>query len=466
PSRSGGSAMTSPHSPHHQSQPTAPATTTPSTRHATAASAVSPHTTANPPAGPTPTSSQQHTSPAKSSAHPSAHTSAITSPPASSISSPADPTPTRPTPTNHHNRHQTTIPTKQQSNSTQNWTNHTNSTPTENASSNDQKTTTPSAQTDQPVQEPSPIAWQGYFTPAERAWIRKVAFLRAHGHDWNHIADTMQVPLDTLLERLDTYQHYFTRQLRCYEREHYRQACREACMRLRQLLRSGNGREATKAAQILVQLEMNRYRYRPRPARRAAQGKEGVLSAEPLPGYMVSEEEVCRRRAAEEAEQRAIVQAFPNTARGRLARDVYLLAQDMTLEEITQRWEEMFRRECFKRRIRIPGVEEQEYWLREGYAGEEAVGWGKDDPVYGVYMRLRREGVVDYHTLRERLAGLCGVEAADVCGLRERCRLLLVGPWGEGVVKRDSGGGEEDGGGAVGGGGGSGGGMEVREEVV
>jgi hypothetical protein len=124
------------------------------------------------------------------------------------------------------------------------------------------------ATADTPSSGPAPgPLWDGHFTPTERAWIRRAAFLRAHAHDWNAIAEQLQVSQDVLLERIEMYQLFFRKEVWFYERENMRHACREACMILRSLLRSSKSSDRTKAADLLVRLEMNRYRYRPRPCR-------------------------------------------------------------------------------------------------------------------------------------------------------------------------------------------------------
>ncbi len=85
----------------------------------------------------------------------------------------------------------------------------------------------------------------------------------------------------------------------------------------------------------------------------------------------------------------------------------------------------MFRRECFKRRIPIPGVEFEEYWLKDGYDGGNAIGWDKNDPIFQVVLQLCRQGVIDYHTIRQKIAEICEDDLANVYNLREKCRMLL-----------------------------------------
>ena len=277
--------------------------------------------------------------------------------------------------------------------------------------------------------------WDGHFTPAERAWIRRAAFLRAHAHDWNAIAERLQVSQDVLLERIEMYQLFFRKEVWFYERENMRHACREACMVLRSLLRSSKSSEQTKAADLLVRLEMNRYRHRPRPCRRSTcQRTANAVTPPPKPArppFVPTDQPKTPKKPPPDP----ILQCFPNTAKGRLARDIYRQAEVMTHEQMAAKWEDMFRRECFKRRIRIPGVEFEEYWLQEGYEGEDAVGWDKNDPIFQVYLQLRRQGVVDYHTIRHKIAELCGADAANVYDMREKCRMLLHTNWGRGVGK-------------------------------
>ncbi|MBA2227963.1 hypothetical protein H0921_17530, partial [thermophilic bacterium 2918] len=294
-----------------------------------------------------------------------------------------------------------------------------------------------------PSSPPRGPLWDGHFTPEERAWVRRAAYLRAHAHDWKAIAEQLQVSEDVLLDRIEMYHHFFRKEVRYYERENIRHACREACMILRQLLRTNKPTQMAKAADLIVRLEMNRYRHRPRPCRcaaccrsaRSAASGSGPRPAAPPPRQTppppVPRDKPPTKRKIRLADP--VLQCFPNTARGRIARDLYLQAHTMTPEQMAAKWEDMFRRECFKRRIPIPGVEFQEYWLKEGYDGDDAVGWDKNDPVFQVYLQLRRQGVVDYHTIRHKIAEICGADAANVYDLREKCRMLLNTNWGQGV---------------------------------
>jgi hypothetical protein len=292
------------------------------------------------------------------------------------------------------------------------------------------------ATADTPSSGPAPgPLWDGHFTPTERAWIRRAAFLRAHAHDWNAIAEQLQVSQDVLLERIEMYQLFFRKEVWFYERENMRHACREACMILRSLLRSSKSSDRTKAADLLVRLEMNRYRYRPRPCRCSSCRRTATTVTPPPKPHRPPFVPTDKPKTPKKPPPDPILQCFPDTAKGRLARDIYRQAEVMTHEQMAAKWEDMFRRECFKRRIPIPGVEFEEYWLKEGYDGEDAVGWDKNDPIFQVYLQLRRQGVVDYHTIRHKIAELCGADAANVYEMREKCRMLLHTNWGRGVGK-------------------------------